>query len=50
MAPFRWPTIDKDMKLAVEVVANRPEKPAEWEAIATRLSTAFSSEEKNSRT
>ncbi len=46
MAPFRWPSIDKDIKLAVEVAANRPEKPAEWEAIASRLSTVFSSEEK----
>lgn len=46
MGPFRWPSIDKDIKLAVEVAANRPEKPAEWEAIASRLSMAFSSEEK----
>ena len=46
MAPFRWPSIDTDIKLAVEVAATRPEKPAEWEAIATRLSAVFSSEEK----
>lgn len=46
MAPFRWPSIDKDIKLAVDVAANRPKKPGEWEAIATRLSTVFSSEEK----
>ena len=28
------------------MTANKPEKPAEWEAIATRLSMVFSSEEK----
>ena len=50
MAPFRWPSIDKDIKLAVEVAANRPEKPTEWEAIASRVSTVFISEEKNSGT
>ena len=41
MAPFRWPSIDKGIKLAVEVAENRLEKPAEWEAIASRLSTVF---------
>ena len=46
MGPFCWPSIDKDIKLAVEVAANRPEKPAEWEAIAARLSIIFSSEGK----
>ena len=42
----RPPSRQRSCTEAVEVVANRPEKPAEWEAIATRLSTVFSSEEK----
>ena len=42
MAPFRWPSLNCDIMLAIEVSANKPEKVSEWDAIADRLSAVFS--------
>jgi len=46
MAPFRWPTVDNDIKLAIEVACNKPDKPSYWDEIAERLSAAFSNDDK----
>ena len=45
MPGFRW-EIKHDLALASEVVSKRPEKPADWIALAEALNNAFSSEEK----
>ena len=42
MPPFRWPLVEQDLHLAREVSCHRPEKLAEWDKIAQRLSEAFS--------
>ena len=42
MGPFRWPTLQHDVDLAKEVVATRPEKPIDWDNIASRLNPIFS--------
>lgn len=42
MAPFRWPNVEYDIQLALEVVSQKPEKPADWEVIAEGLSKEFS--------
>ena len=42
MAPFRWPLLQHDVDLAKEVVASRPEKPCDWDNIASRLNPLFS--------
>ena len=47
MAPFRWPETRYDIALAIEVSASNPVKPKDWEAIAERLSTAFSTDTNN---
>ena len=46
MTPFRWPSIEQDLILAREVAARKPEKPADWDAVALALSEAFSTDEK----
>lgn len=46
MTGFRWPDTSHDIALAREAAACRPTKPLDWEAIATRLNAAFSTEEK----
>ena len=43
MPPFRWPELKMYIDLAREVAGNNSQKPAEWEALAARLSSAFSS-------
>ena len=45
MPPFRWPSIQHDIALAKEVAASAPEKPADWDNLAARLSFAFSTDE-----
>ncbi len=42
MSPFRWPMLQHDIDLAKEVVGNRPEKPCDWDNIASRLNPVFS--------
>ena len=42
MCPFRWPVVQNDINLAKEVVANNPEKPCDWDAIAIGLQSLFS--------
>ena len=45
MPNFRWPWLYHDISLAKEVNSLRPEKPCDWESIATKLSAIFSSED-----
>ena len=45
MAPFRW-SPSNDVMLAKEVTGNRPEVAADWDNVASTLSTAFSTDEK----
>ena len=45
MPNFRWPLLYHDISLAKEVINLRPEKPSDWETVATKLSDIFSSEE-----
>ena len=40
MPGFRW-DISHDIALCVEVVKSRPQKPAEWEQLASTLNTQF---------
>lgn len=47
MTGFRWPDTNHDIALAREAVTCRPTKPLDWEAIATKLNAAFSTEEKS---
>ena len=42
MCPFRWPVMQNDIDLVKEVVANNPEKPCDWDAIAVGLQSLFS--------
>ena len=42
MAPFRWLTLNCYIMLAIAVSAKKTEKTSDWEAIAHRLSAAFS--------
>ena len=42
MPPFHWLLVEQELHLAREVSCHRPEKPAEWDKIAQRLSEAFS--------
>ena len=42
MAPIRWPLLQHDIDLAKEVVASRPDKPCDWDNIASRLNSLFS--------
>lgn len=44
MAPFRWPEARHELALAKEVAQHNPEKPDEWEAVASRLGKAFSTD------
>ena len=44
MAPFRWPETRHDISLAIEVSASNPVKAKDWDAIAERLSKAFSTD------
>ena len=44
MAPFRWPEARPELALAKEVAQHNPEKPDEWEAVASRLGEAFSTD------
>jgi hypothetical protein len=46
MAPFRWPDRKHDIALAQEVAAAKQVGSQDWEIIATRLSTLFSTEDK----
>ena len=46
MPNFRWPELSNDLALAKEVMSLRPEKPCNWDAIATKLSALFSTNEK----
>ena len=46
MAPFRWPLVQNDIDLAIEVDAARPEKSSDWDLIAAKLSNHFSTPEK----
>ena len=45
MPGFRW-EIKHDLALATEVVSKRPDKPADWIALAEALCNAFSIDEK----
>ena len=45
MAPFRW-SPSNDVMLAKEVAGNRPDVAADWDNVASTLSTAFSTDEK----
>lgn len=44
--PIRWPEVFHDLALAKEVIPWMPEKPADWDKIADRLSEAFSTDQK----
>ncbi|XP_015753499.1 PREDICTED: UPF0329 protein ECU05_1680/ECU11_0050-like isoform X2 [Acropora digitifera] len=44
MAPFRWPSTSNGVMVATEAAARRPKCTADWEEIAQRLSTEFSTE------
>ena len=44
MAPFRWTEARHEFTLAKEVAQHSPEKPDEWDAVAKRLSKAFSTD------
>ena len=46
MPNFRWPLLYHDLCLAKDVISSRPEKACDWEAIATKLSTLFSTDDK----
>ena len=46
MPNFRWLQLSNDLALAKEVFSVRPEKAADWEDIATKLSAVFSTDEK----
>ena len=46
MPNFRWPLLFNDLSLVKEVLSLRPNKPADWESIATKLSTLFSTDNK----
>ena len=46
MAPFRWPLVQNDIDLAIEVDAARPEKSSDWDLIAAKLNNHFSTPEK----
>lgn len=45
MPGFRYELMH-DLALATETAASRPNKPAEWESVAAKLSKRFSTEEK----
>ena len=45
MPTFRWPSSKHDIALAT-VVANRPQKPQDWDSIAATLSKHFSTEKR----
>ena len=47
MAPFRWPNVQNDLALAKEVATRKPDAHTDWEQIASILSQAFSTTEKN---
>ena len=47
MLSFWWPDVANDVALATEVTSHRPQKPADWETIATTLSKVFSTTEKS---
>ena len=44
MAPFRWPSIQNDLALAIEVASRKPETHQDWDEIASVLSEVFSSD------
>ena len=46
MPNFRWSLLFNDLSLAKEVFSLHPDKPADWENIATKLSTLFSTDDK----
>ena len=46
MPIFRWPELLNDIALAKDVMSFSPEKPCDWEAIATTLSALFSTDDK----
>ena len=43
MTIFRWPLLYHDLSLAKEVISVHPEKPSDWDSIATKLSDIFTS-------
>ena len=44
MALFHWPEARHELALAKQVAQHNPQKPDEWEAVARRLSKAFSTD------
>ena len=46
MSPFRWPSPAHDIALAKEFAARKPNKPDEWDRIASLLSQQFSTSDK----
>ena len=46
MPNFRWPLLYHDLSLAKDVISIRPEKTSDWDAIAAKLSTLFSTDAK----
>ena len=42
MPAFRWPYFAQDLVLATEVVSTRPFNATEWDEVAKKLSSAFS--------
>ena len=46
MPSFRWPYVSHDVALAKEVASARPTKHSDWEEVATTLSAAFSTPQK----
>ena len=45
MEPFRWPLVQNDIDLAIEVDAARPEKSSDWDLNTAKLSNHFSTPE-----
>ena len=48
LAPFRWPDVKQKLTVALskEVANYFPEKPQEWDEVATILCKAFSTDDK----
>ena len=46
MPSFRWPYVSHDVVLATEVATARPTNRSDWKEVATTLSAAFSTPQK----
>ena len=41
MPAFRWPKVENDLALCMEVIQLRPGKAENWDAVAASLTSAF---------